>query len=162
MIFVVVGTQKFALNRLLREVDVLIEKGIITQEVFAQTGHSDYTPRNYDYIDFMPKDRFDMCIKQSDLLITHCGVGTIISGLQHRKPIIVYPRLSHLHEHIDDHQLEIAKSFSELNYVLVCGEGDKLENVIEKSKKHQFNIYNSQQEHMLDVIEGYLEGIYRK
>jgi UDP-N-acetylglucosamine transferase subunit ALG13 len=45
MIFVAVGTQKFQLNRLLKEIDDLISQGKLQDEVFAQTGHSDYIPK---------------------------------------------------------------------------------------------------------------------
>ena len=48
MIFVVVGTQKFQLNRLLKVFDTLLEEEKIDQEVFAQIGNSDYIPKNYD------------------------------------------------------------------------------------------------------------------
>ena len=46
MIFVTLGSQKFQFNRLLRKIDDLVEEGVITEEVFAQTGASDYLPRN--------------------------------------------------------------------------------------------------------------------
>ena len=49
MIFITLGSQKFQFNRLLEEVDKLIEQGIITEEVFAQIGYSDYKPKNYKY-----------------------------------------------------------------------------------------------------------------
>lgn len=44
MIFVTVGSQKFQFNRLLQKLDELKEQGIITEEIFAQTGVSDYKP----------------------------------------------------------------------------------------------------------------------
>ena len=52
MIFITVGSQKFQFNRLLKQVDMLIDKGIIKKEVFAQIGSSDYKPHNYKYKDF--------------------------------------------------------------------------------------------------------------
>ena len=47
MIFVVLGTQKFHCNRLLREIDRLVEKQTIKEEVFAQKGYSDYEKGKY-------------------------------------------------------------------------------------------------------------------
>jgi UDP-N-acetylglucosamine transferase subunit ALG13 len=44
-------------------------------------------------------------------------MGTIISALQHSKPIIVMPRLAQFHEHRNDHQLATAKSFAKLGFV---------------------------------------------
>lgn len=47
MIFITLGSQKFQFDRLLKAVDELIERGIIQDEVFAQTGYSTYVPNNY-------------------------------------------------------------------------------------------------------------------
>ena len=49
MIFVTLGSQKFQFNRLLIEIDKLVDEGKITEEVFAQIGYSDYKPKNYKY-----------------------------------------------------------------------------------------------------------------
>ena len=46
MVFITLGSQKFQFNRLLRAVDELIEKKVIQEDVFAQTGYSDYEPKN--------------------------------------------------------------------------------------------------------------------
>ena len=86
MIFVAVGTQKFPFNRLLKGIDDLIEQGRLEGDIFAQIGHSDYVPRNYKYKDFLSKDDFASCISNCDVLITHSGVATIITGMKLGKP----------------------------------------------------------------------------
>lgn len=157
MIFIAVGTQKFQFNRLLQLIDEMIDEGKITDRVFAQSGNSNYLPRNYEVKRFLDKVEFDEMVERCDLLITHCGVGTIISGLKKEKPIIVFPRLSKYHEHVDDHQLQLADSFSSLNYVLKCGEDDDLSGLIEKAKTHVFRKYISYRENMIHLIEDYLK-----
>lgn len=47
MIFVTVGSQKFQFNRLLKEIDNLIQEGKIQEEVLHKIGASDYKPKNY-------------------------------------------------------------------------------------------------------------------
>ena len=64
MIFVTVGSQKFAFDRLLIEVDRLIETGVIKESVFAQTGHSQYLPENYTYRAFLNQDELDEKISE--------------------------------------------------------------------------------------------------
>ena len=59
MIFVVLGTQKFQLNRLLMKLDALIEDDKIKDEVFAQIGSSDYIPKHYKYTRFLDRDSFE-------------------------------------------------------------------------------------------------------
>lgn len=156
MIFVVLGTQKFQCNRLLRVVDELVENGTITEEVYAQRGHSDYTPQHYAYTDFMDKDSFEEKIGQCSLLITHSGVGTILSGIHHGKGVIVFPRLKKYGEHVDDHQLDIARAFGKKKLVLVCGEEDSLAEVIKQSADFDFQPYKSRRDKMLGIIRTFL------
>lgn len=158
MIFIVLGTQKFQLNRLLQVMDRYIEEGTLeTTDVFAQIGHSDYEPRNYKFERFMDKDKFDRTIQQADILIAHSGVGTIITGVNAHKPVIVYPRMAKFHEHVDDHQLDIARAFEKKNYVLCCYETESLSDKIEECKSHQFDEYHSQREKIVGIINDFLK-----
>lgn len=143
MIFVAVGTQKFQLNRLLMEIDRLVSEKKLSESIFAQTGNCDYIPMNYRYKKFMGKEEFEEKIEQCSLLITHAGVGTIMTGLKKRKPVIVFPRMSKYKEHVDNHQLEIAKPFSENGYVLTCMNENTLGHLIEKSRNYNFRSYIS-------------------
>lgn len=155
MIFVILGTQKFQLNRLLKELDILIEKRMIDEEVFAQIGHSDYCPKNYEYVDFLDKDTFEKKVEQSSLVITHSGVGSIISAVRFKRPVIVYPRLCKYKEHVDDHQLEIAQTFEKKNIVMVCK--NDLYSLIHDAKMHKFDEYVSSTDSIVKLIEDFLE-----
>ena len=157
MIFVVLGTQKFQCNRLLEKMDQLISEEIIKDKVFAQKGNSDYIPKNYEYIDFVEKAQFEDLMEQCDVLVTHSGVGTILSGKNHGKPVIVFPRLKKYGEHVDDHQLDIARAFGKKNLVFMCGENDDLGELIEKARKHPFDKYVSQRTRMIQLIEDYIK-----
>ena len=77
MIFVVLGTQKFQLDRLLKSIDCAIEDGRITDEVIAQSGNSVYKPKHFKCVSFMDKAEFDETIEKAELMITHSGVGSI-------------------------------------------------------------------------------------
>lgn len=159
MIFAAVGTQKFQFNRLLRTIDELVYLGRIKETVYVQKGYSDYVPEHYQYSEFLNQKDFLHYIECCDLLITHSGVATIISGIQQNKPVIIMPRLARYGEHVDDHQVEIAKSFSEQNYVLLCQENDSLADLIEKAKTHKFSKYISKRQHVIKLVEDYLESI---
>lgn len=159
MIFVAVGTQKFSFNRLLKNIDDLIESGDITEEVFAQIGNSEYIPKNYKYAAFISKEEFDNTVANSSLLITHSGVGTIMSGLSNHKPIIVCPRLEKYGEHVDDHQKEIAQYFSKMKYVLTCNDDDSLLDTINIARTFEFAEYKSQKTKAIDTIRAYLKSL---
>lgn len=159
MILIVLGTQKFQLNRLLEKMDELVANGTIKDEVYAQVGYSDYIPQHYDHTRFVDKELFEKKISECDILLAHSGVGTIISGLSHHKPVIVFPRLSKYNEHVDDHQLEIAKSFSEQNFVLTCDNADSLVDMIDKARHHKFSQYKSQRQTVVNTIRNFLESL---
>ncbi|MDY5963587.1 MAG: glycosyltransferase, partial [Peptostreptococcus porci] len=88
MIFVILGTQKHQFDRLLKQIDVLIEKNVIQDEVFAQIGNSSYTPVSYGFKRFLSKFEFDEIIKKSSLVLTHAGTGSIMTALKYEKIVI--------------------------------------------------------------------------
>ena len=159
MIFIVLGTQKFQLNSLLKLLDGLVEKGQICDDVYAQIGNSTYIPKHYKYVRFLNKKDFEQKMEECEIVVSHSGVGTIISGLKHEKPVIVFPRLEKYGEHVDDHQLEIGESFSKNNLVFLCGENDDLLELIKKSRIHKFNKYVSQREKMITTVNNFLNSI---
>ena len=159
MIFVAVGTQKFQMNRLLKEIDNCIEGRDITEKVFAQIGNSTYQPKNYEYSTFLGKEDFEERVKECNLLITHSGVATIITGLKFDKPVIVVPRLAKYGEHVDDHQLQIAESFQELNFVIKCQDVSKLSEAITEARSHKFDRYISQRKKMIKTVDLFIDRL---
>ena len=115
MIFITLGSQKFQFNRLLEQIDLLIEKGVIKEDVLAQTGASDYKPKHFNYKDFMTQDEFRENMSKSNFVITHAGTGAIITALKFDKKVIAIPRLARFGEHVDDHQIQLIDEFKELN-----------------------------------------------
>lgn len=158
MIFVSVGTQKFPLDRLFKEVDSIIEQGLIDEPVFAQIGTSNYIPQHYEYTDYMNPEEFEKKVNESDLIITHSGVGTIVDAIKKRKHVVVYPRLSKYGEHVDDHQLEIAQSFEDAGLVVCCGENDSLSDKIELARKKKRKAFVSCKEKHIRTIRNFIEN----
>ena len=159
MIFVAVGTQKFPFDRLLKGIDDLIAQGQLEADVFAQIGHTDYVPKNYQYQNFLSKDDFQSYISGCDLLITHSGVATIIAGMKLEKPVVVVPRFASYGEHVDDHQLQIAESFSDKNLVLMCKDVEELAETVQEARTHVFAKYVSQKEQIVNTLREYLATI---
>lgn len=157
MIFVILGTQKFQLNRLLMELDRYKEENLLQDEIIAQIGHSTYLPKHFQYTRFLNKEEFDHLIRKADLVITHSGVGSIITAIGAGKPVIVYPRLEKYGEHVDDHQADIAEAFCRKKYVLCCREEDDLLEKIRVCKSMTFEKYFSQTGQIVNIIEDYLK-----
>ena len=156
MIFISVGSQKFQFNRLLAEIDRLIENNTITDKVFAQIRNSDYKPRNYKYVDFVTQDDFNKLIEKSDIIITHGGTGVIINSIKKGKKVIAIPRLSKYKEHVDDHQIQLINEFKELNLIEAIHEVDELEKAIKKIKEKRYNKYISNTSKIVESIEKFL------
>lgn len=160
MIFVTLGTQKFQLNRLLIELDRLVEQKLLNDDIYAQIGNSTYYPKYYSYSKLLSRDDYERMINECDLLITHAGVGTILQGLKLKKKIIVFPRLERFNEHVDDHQLQIASNFANKNYVLMCKDESDLEKMINGAINFTSKYQNNESSNkIVDFIINYLSGL---
>lgn len=157
MIFVTVGSQKFQFNRLLKKIDELIEKNVINEKVFAQTGVSDYIPKNYEYRDYLTQEEFNKIIEKADLVITHAGTGVIVNSIKKEKKVIGVPRLSKYNEHVDNHQVQLLEQFENLGFIEACMDEKKLGEYIKKTKKTKYNKYESNNKSFIDDIEKYIE-----
>jgi UDP-N-acetylglucosamine transferase subunit ALG13 len=118
MIFVTVGTHEQQFNRLVKEVDNLIEKGQIKEEMFVQLGYSDYIPKNCIWKKLLSYDRIEQYLDEARIVITHGGPATFMNVIQKGKVPIVVPRQKQFGEHVNNHQLEFAKRLVEEGYSL--------------------------------------------
>jgi UDP-N-acetylglucosamine transferase subunit ALG13 len=135
MIFVTVGTDTHQLNRLLEEIDRLVENGMIKGRVVAQTGNSTYIPKHYEHYNFLSSDKMSNCIRKSDVVVSHAGIGSIITAREFRRPIVVVPRLKRYGEHTDDHQVQIAKELGRQGKVFAVFDIRDLLTSIKKAKR---------------------------
>lgn len=159
MIFVTLGSQKFQFNRLLIEIDRLIDEGKITEEVFAQTGYSDYEPRNYEYKSFLDRDEFSDIMGKCDKVITHGGTGAIVGALKQNKKVIAIARLAIYEEHVDNHQLQIIKQFNEENLIVGIDNIESLEKKINIINDINFTTYKSNTKLIINNIESFIKSI---
>lgn len=113
MIFVTVGTHEQPFNRLLECVDKLKEENIITEDVIMQIGFSTYVPKNCEWKKLFPYDEMIENVKKARIVITHGGPSSFIMPLQEGKIPIVVPRQKKYEEHVNDHQVDFAKTVAE-------------------------------------------------
>jgi len=125
MIFLTVGTQ-FPFDRLVIAVDRAAGTNGFDEQIIAQIGESSYCPENFDAAPSVEKALFDRHFSEADSIISHAGMGTITMALDHRKPLLVMPRLKKYGEVVNDHQLAIAKKFEQLGYLLVAYNAEEL------------------------------------
>ena len=130
MILVLLGTQNNSFHRLLEKIDELIEKQIINERVIVQAGYTRYESNNMRVFDLIPQEELDRYQEKADLIITHGGVGSIISSIKKGKKVIAVPRLHKYQEHVNDHQKQIVELFSKKGYIVGIEDISELENAI--------------------------------
>ena len=152
-IFVTLGTQKFQFDRLLKKIDELIEEKYIKREdIIVQCVYSEYQPKNFEMFSMKPQNEIENIMKNSDLVITHSGTGSIITSLKLKKKIIIVPRLKKYGEHVDDHQIELAEVFKEKVNIIVVNDMEQLKSSIEKSRTHEYGIWESNNIQLIEDI----------
>jgi beta-1,4-N-acetylglucosaminyltransferase len=160
MIFVTVGNHFQSFDRLLRKVDEFAPR--IPKEIVIQRGYSRYRVQNTKYFDFVPIDTAMEDMKMSELVISHAGFGTIMLCKEYGVPILIVPRRKKYGEHMDDHQMEIARVLEERkddNIYVVYEEGQLEEKLREAlaNKKNFIAAENIGRKNLIKVIREFVE-----
>ena len=138
MIFVTLGTQKFQFDRILKELDKLIDENKLKKEdIMVQNVCQGYQPKNFKTFRLKPQEEIDKITNDAEIIITHSGTGSIINSLKMGKRIIIVPRRKEFGEHVDNHQLELAEVFHEKYNIPVVTEMDELYDVIQKINEYR-------------------------
>ncbi len=157
MILVTLGTQDKSFERLLKAIDKEIEKGKIKDKVLVQAGYTKYKSKNMEIFRSVSSDRLEELMDEATLIISHGGVGSILTALKHHKKVIATPRLSKYSEHTNDHQKQIIEEFGRLGYILPLKDLTKLDKMLEKSKTFNPKEFNSNNENFKKLITNYIE-----
>ena len=120
MILVTLGTQDKSFKRLLEKLEKELEEGKIKDEIIVQAGYTEFDSNKMLIKKLIPMDEFDNLIEKCDILITHGGVGSIITGLRKNKKVIAVARLKKYKEHTNDHQLQIIDNFTKAALTSFC------------------------------------------
>lgn len=139
MIFVMLGTQKQQFTRLLD----LIEnsKELANEEIIVQGGNTKYTSNKMRIFEFVSPQDFEKYIKESSYIISHGGVGSILTALKSNKKILVVPRLKKYNEHINNHQIEICEQLESKQNLLCYHEEENFDDDVIKLRNTDFKEY---------------------
>ena len=157
MILVMLGTQNNSFHRLLEEIDRLIEKEIIKEDVIVQAGYTKYESKKMKIFDLIPRDELEKYQSEARIIITHGGVGSIISSLKLGKKVIAVPRYHEYAEHVNNHQTEIVDTFDEKGYIIGIKQVSELEEALIKIKKFEPKKYELNNKKMLNIIENFID-----
>jgi UDP-N-acetylglucosamine transferase subunit ALG13 len=129
MIFVTVGTD-LPFDRMLRVIDQWAGENR-RDDVFAQIGQGGWEPRHMPYRHFLQPPEFREKFDAADLIISHAGMGTILTALHAGKPILVMPKRASLGEHRNEHQLATARHMMRLRNVNVAFDEAELREMLD-------------------------------
>jgi UDP-N-acetylglucosamine transferase subunit ALG13 len=132
MIFLTVGTHE-PFDRLVRAVDDWSGATPDTPEVFGQItdpAAGGYRPEHMTWVARLTPTEFASRFDQAALIVSHAGMGTIISALQAGKPVVVMPRRGHLNETRNDHQYATAKRLVGRPGIYVADDEDSIADTI--------------------------------
>ncbi len=131
MMFLTVGTQG-PFDRLVRAVDEWAGSRA-QSNIFAQIGSSDYRPKHIAATRFLHPADFRRRIEAAEIVVAHAGMGSIISALEHGKPIIVMPRRADLREQRNDHQIATAEYFAQQGRITVAFDDGELRDKLDRA-----------------------------
>jgi len=162
LIFVTVGSDFRGFDRLIKKMDEISLR--LPCEILIQRGYSEYRPKNTTYFDFIAMDAFIEYIRRAELVVSHAGIGTLILCKKQGAPILILPRRKKYGEHMNDHQLEIARALAkrERELIYVAAEESQLEEKILsalKEGKREVPVENRGRANLVRTIRKFMEGI---
>lgn len=109
MILVTVGMQ-LGFDRLIAAMDGLAPG--LGQPVIAQTGKGTYRPAHMEARVSIAPGEFDALVQQASLIVSHAGIGTVLTAARFGKPVVLLARRAALGEHRNDHQLATVRQLA--------------------------------------------------
>ena len=166
MIFVTVGTHEQQFDRLIKEVDRLKKENLIQDEVFIQTGYSNYVPKYCKWEKIISFEKMNQLIEASDIIITHGGPATFMGVIAKGKVPIVVPRQKKFGEHVNDHQMDFVEKVLNIYNLTVITNINDLMACISKTNEQQSTDLKTNNnlfmENFIDMIDDLMGTSYVK
>ncbi len=156
MILVMLGTQNNSFHRLLEEVERNIEDGTIKEKVVVQSGYTKYNSKNMEIFDLIAKEKLEKLQEKSNIIITHGGVGSIISSIEKGKKVIAVPRLHEYDEHVNNHQKEIVELFNKKKYIIGINKVEDLKEALKKIDKFIPEKYEPNNSKLIGIVDEFI------
>lgn len=117
-IVVILGTERFPFTRAVNAVAAALPRDV---DVTWQLGH---TPQPSglpgDVRAWFHFDELQHAVREADVVVTHCGVGSVLMALRNQKCPVVIPRIANHNEHVDDHQCQLARVLNDASLGIVA------------------------------------------
>ena len=154
MIVVTVGTNEARFDRLLR----IFESSPADEELFVQHGPSPIRPQGATCVDYLPYTELAGTIRRARAVVTHAGVGSIMTALANGKRPVVVPRLRRFGEAVDDHQLELGLRLHEAGLVTLVERPEDVRAAIDETDHHANVVEPGPDRRLVAELRNYLKA----
>ncbi|MCA0328880.1 MAG: glycosyl transferase family 28 [Actinobacteria bacterium] len=89
-------------------------------EVLWQTGETDVSGLGIEGRVSIPAAELSAAAREADVVIAHSGTGSALMAMAEGKCAIMLPRRIARHEHVDDHQVQIAAELDRRGVAIAC------------------------------------------
>ena len=135
MIFLTLGTHE-PFDRLIRAVDDWCASRGTGARVFGQITAPTpgaWHPQHFEWVARLDAQDYDRRIAGACLIVSHAGMGSILTALHHGKPIVVMPRRGYLHETRNDHQFTTVRMLGGRSGIHVAEDETVLGEVLDRA-----------------------------
>jgi UDP-N-acetylglucosamine transferase subunit ALG13 len=130
MIFITTGTQT-PFDRLLRAADAWASSRKC-EDVFAQIGRDAWKPRHIRHVELLDSGQYQRVVANCNLVVSHAGMGTILTAMLYGKRLLIMPKRAELGEHRNEHQSATAKRLGASGIVHVAWNEDELHDRLDR------------------------------
>jgi UDP-N-acetylglucosamine transferase subunit ALG13 len=124
VIFVALGTQAYPFDRLLRGLDG------VEEELVVQGGASTHRPGGATWFEFLDYPQLVDYVRTARVVVSHAGVGSVMTAVTEGKRPVVVPRLARYGEAVDDHQLPFARRMDAAGLVRLVEDPTELRDAV--------------------------------
>ena len=157
MILVMLGTQNNSFHRLLEEIQKCIDNKLIDEEVIVQAGATKFKSKDMKIFKLVSTKRLNEYVDNASYVITHGGVGSIVSCIKKGKKVIAVPRYSKYGEHVNDHQLQIIQTFDSQGFIKGIKDISELEEAIKEIKDFKPQEFVSNTQNIINIIDDFIQ-----
>jgi UDP-N-acetylglucosamine transferase subunit ALG13 len=82
------------------------------ERVVIQRGSTAYRPRHADHFRYAQPEAMEALTREARAVVAHAAAGAAVLALRAGKPLVLVPRRRAYGEHLDDHQVELARALA--------------------------------------------------
>ncbi len=158
MVLVTLGTQNNSFHRLLEEVQKCIDNKVIDEEVVVQAGATRFKSKDMKIFKLVPTEELNKYVEEASYIITHGGVGSIVTGIKAGKKVIAVPRYHKFSEHINDHQMQIIETFDGQGFIKGIQRVEDLEKAIKELPDFKPEKFTSNTQNVINIVGDYIDN----